>query len=111
VTLTGSVSNLRERDDAERAVWHLAGVRGVYNQLAVSAPKVDPDELRADIEEALERRAEREAERIRIEVSDGTVELWGRVHSWQEKRAVHGSISHAPGVREVRDHLRIDPYF
>ena len=111
VTLAGSVNSLRERDDAERAVWHLAGVRIVYNQLTVSAAKADTDELRTNIEEALERRADREAERIRVEVSDGTVNLWGRVHSWQEKSAVVGSISHAPGVREVRNHLRIDPYF
>jgi hypothetical protein len=33
------------------------------------------------------------------------------VHSWQEKRAVVGSISHVPGVSAIRDHLRIDPYF
>lgn len=111
VTLAGSVNSLRERDDAERAVWRLAGVRGVYNQLMVSAPKVDMGDLRADIEDALERRADREAERIRVEFSDGAVTLSGRVHSWQEKRAVIGSICHAPGVREVRDHLTIDPYF
>jgi len=28
----------------------------------------------------------------------------GRVHSWQERRAVVGSIRHAPGVREVNNH-------
>ena len=111
VTLGGSVNSLHERDDAERPVWRLAGVRGVYNQLTVTAPKVAADDLRADIEDALERRADREAERIRVEVNDGLVNLSGRVHSWQEKRAVIGSISHAPGVREVRDQLRIDPYF
>jgi osmotically-inducible protein OsmY len=72
---------------------------------------VDPKELREQIEYALERRADREAERLRVEVHDGAVDLWGRVHSWQEKRAVLGSISHAPGVVEVTDHLRIDPYF
>gem|GEM_PF-4394599 len=38
-------------------------------------------------------------------------DLWGRVHSWQEKRAVLGSMSHAPGVSRVVDHLRVDPYF
>jgi osmotically-inducible protein OsmY len=67
--------------------------------------------LGEEIEFALERRADREAERLRIEVSDGEVDLWGRVHSWQERRAVLGSISHAPGVTQVRDHFRIDPYF
>jgi osmotically-inducible protein OsmY len=48
---------------------------------------------------------------LRIEVHNGAVRLYGRVHSWQEKRAVVGSISHAPGVLAIRDHLRIDPYF
>lgn len=111
VTLEGDVGCLREREDAERAVLRLAGVVGVINNIAVVPPKVNPDDLKENIEEALERRAEREAERLRIEVGDGTVELWGRVHSWQEKRAVLGSIMHAPGVRAVNDHLRIDPYF
>ena len=46
-----------------------------------------------------------------MEVNDGVVNLSGQVHSWQEKRAVIGSIDYAPGEREVHDHLRIDPYF
>lgn len=111
VTLEGRVYSLREREDAERVVRRLLGVRGVSNKIVVIPASVDPDELRTSIEEALERRADREAERIRVEVSDGTVNLRGRVHSWQERRAVVGSISHAPGVSTVHDHLRIDPYF
>ncbi len=111
VTLAGRVYSLREREDAERVVWRLLGVRGVSNEIVVIPAKVNPDELRTNIEDALERRADREAERIRVEVSDGTVDLWGRVHSWQERRAVVGSISHAPGVSAVKDHLSIDPYF
>ena len=111
VTLEGDVNIGRERDDAENAVLNLSGVMGVINKIQVSPPKVNPEELRAQIEDALERRADREAEHLRVEVKDGAVDLWGRVHSWQEKRAVIGSISHAPGVRQVQDHLRIDPYF
>ena len=111
VTLEGRVHALREREDAERVVRRLLGVRGLSNRIVVIPVKVKPHELRADIEAALERRADREAERIRVEVSDGTVDLWGRVHSWQERRAVVGSISHAPGVSTVNDHLCIDPYF
>lgn len=111
VTLEGEVGNLREWEEAEHAVLNLRGVVGVVNKLRVTPPKADLEELRAQIEDALERRADREAERLRIEVRDGAVELWGRVHSWQERRAVVGSISHAPGVREVKDHIRIDPYF
>ena len=111
VTLEGDVDLWRQRLDAERAVLRLDGVIGVINKITITPQKVDPVELRGQIEDALERRAEREAERLRIEVKDGAVDLFGRVHSWQEKRAVLGSISHAPGVTLVRDHLRIDPYF
>jgi osmotically-inducible protein OsmY len=111
VTLEGKVGLWRERHDAERAVLRLEGVAGVINKIVITPQKVDLKELREEIEYALERRADREAERLRIEVHDGTVDLFGRVHSWQEKRAVVGSISHAPGVAEIRDHLRIDPYF
>lgn len=111
VTLEGDVDLWRERQDAERSVLRLEGVTGVTNEIAVAPRRVDPKALREAIEYALERRADREAERLRIEVNDGTVNLFGRVHSWQEKRAVLGSISHAPGVSDVHDHLRVDPYF
>ena len=111
VTLEGEVDYWRERSDAERAIRRLAGVVDVTNRITIRKQAVDQKQLREDIEFALERRADREAERLRIEVNDGAVDLWGRVHSWQERRAVLGSISHAAGVTQVRDHLRIDPYF
>lgn len=111
VTLEGDVEVWRERQDAERAVLRLEGVVGVNNLITIAPIRVDPRELREEIECALERRADREAERLRIEVHAGAVDLFGRVHSWQEKRAIVGSISHAPGVTQIRDHLRIDPYF
>lgn len=111
VTLEGEVDYWRERSDAERAIRRLAGVVDVTNKITIREQKIDPKQLREEIEFALERRADREAERLRIEINDGAVDLWGRVHSWQERRAVLGSISHASGVTQVRDHLRIDPYF
>ncbi len=111
VTLGGDVDFGQQREDAELSVLRLEGVIGVTNEITVAPKTVDAGELRQEIEYALERRADREAERLRIEVHDGAVDLFGRVHSWQEKRAVVGSISHAPGVSTIRDHLRIDPYF
>lgn len=111
VTLEGEVDLWREREDAEKAVLRLQGVVGVINKIRMVPRKVDPEELREQIEYALERRADRQADRLRIEVNDGTVDVFGRVHSWQEKRAVLGSISHAPGVMAIRDHLHLDPYF
>ena len=111
VTLEGEVNNGRERTDAEKVIRRLSGVVGVINKITIRKQAIDEEQLREEIEEALETRADRETERLRIEIHDGAVVLRGRVHSWQEKRAVLGSISHAPGVMQVRDHIRIDPYF
>lgn len=111
VMLEGAVNYCRERKDAERAIMRLAGVVGVIDKITIRKRDVDREQLREQIEHALERRADREADRLRVDIHDGAVDLWGRVHSWQERRAVIGSISHAPGVTRVVDHLRIDPYF
>ncbi len=111
ITLEGDVDCWREREDAEQAVLRLVGVIGVTNMLTIKPSQIAAEALRDEIECALERRADREAERLRIDVKNGAVELWGRVHSWQEKRAVLGSITHMQGVSAVKDHIRIDPYF
>jgi len=111
VTLEGKVDYLSEVEDAERAVRQLSGVRGVYNKITVTTPEAASAGIVAVIEDALERRAEREADRIKVGVDAGVVTLSGRVHSWEEKRAVLGAVSHARGVRSVHDRLVIDPYF
>jgi osmotically-inducible protein OsmY len=67
--------------------------------------------IRRKIEEALERRAEREAERISVQVDDATVTLTGTVRSWAEKLAIMGAVGHASGVHAVQDHLRIGADF
>lgn len=110
VILEGEVATLREKEDTEAAIRNLAGVKGVRNRLSVAAVKADPSKLRESIEEALERRAEREAERIRVQVADGAVVLEGKVRTWLEKRAILGAVSHAPGVREVKDRLAVSPW-
>ena len=111
ITLEGEVNNGRERTDAEKVIRRLTGVVGVINKITIRKQVVDESRLREEIENALETRADRQTERLRIEVHDGAVDLWGRVHSWQEKRAIIGSLAHAPGVTQLKDHLRIDPYF
>jgi osmotically-inducible protein OsmY len=111
VVLEGDVSLLRERDDVERTVRRLAGVRGVDNRIRVKPASIKAEKVREAIEEALERRAEREARHIKVEVHDGTVKLSGPIRSWAEKRAILGTVSHAPGVRAVDENLYVDPMF
>jgi osmotically-inducible protein OsmY len=112
VTLQGTVDTWTQREDAERAVQNLVGVRGVSATMTVLFAKpVLPERVREAIEQALERRAEREAKRIRVEVTPtGTVTLAGAVRSWAEKRATLAAARFAPGVQSVEDHLKIDPW-
>ena len=92
-----------QKEDAARAIRNLRSVKGVKNRLTVAAVQADPDRLRKSIEQALERRADREAGKVRVTVDDGIVTLDGRVCTWPERTAVLGAVSHAPGVRAVRD--------
>jgi osmotically-inducible protein OsmY len=110
VTLKGDVESWAQRDDAERAVRNLSGVRGVTNRLEVKPPKVAAAEVQKYIVDALERQAMREAKRITLGVRDGRVTLSGRVRSWAEREAVVGAAKGTPGVRAVQDQLHIEPY-
>lgn len=108
VTLDGDVDTWAQRDDAERAIRNLAGVRAVVNVIGVKAAPVEPAKVRRAIEEALERQAERKARRIWFDVEDGVVRVFGGVRSWPERIAVIGAAKGTPGVRGVEDKLRIE---
>jgi osmotically-inducible protein OsmY len=109
VTLEGNVEHESQRIDFERAVLDLAGVSSVSNQIKVKSP-VDPEKVKLLIEDVLERRADREANRIRVKVEEGEVKLTGIVTSWSEKNAILSAVGHMPGVIAIDDHLIIDPY-
>lgn len=108
VTLLGSVPAYTDKMRAARIVAELWGVRGVTNKLNITEPLVDAQRIRLDLEVVLERRAEREARRINVDVQNGHVDLSGGVHSWAERSSILSAVEHTPGVREVRDFLFID---
>jgi osmotically-inducible protein OsmY len=108
VTLEGTVDLWSQRDDAERAVRNLMSVRGVVNKIAVTPAKPVTADVRKAIEQVLERRAEREAKRIRVDVRDGTVALTGSVHSYAERKSVVAAARFTPGVRAVQDNMQIE---
>ena len=109
MTLDGAVERWSERDDAERVVRNLAGVKAVINRILVQPPMTLTSDVRLAIESVLERRAEREAKRIRVDVHEGTIILTGDVQSWAERASVVAAARFTPGVRAVEDHLRMQP--
>lgn len=107
VTLEGDVEYFFERSAAEQAIRNLVGVRGVTNLIKVIAPTPEPDDVRHQIEEALERRADEAAKRIHVVVHGGTAVLTGEVSSWAERMAVLSAAKTTPGVEEVEAQLRV----
>lgn len=110
VTLEGSVDRWQQRDDACRAIERLSGVCGVTNRIEVKPPRVEATKIRKSIEDALRRRAEREANKLQLAVDDGVVTLKGTVDSWAEKYAVGQLANYSPGVKRVVNEITVDPY-
>ena len=106
ISLEGQVEWQYQREAAERAVRHLLGVRGVSNQLTLTA-RVTPMDLKTRIEAAFKRTAELEARKIRVETKGSTVILDGTVHTWAERDEAERAVWAAPGVAVVEDHLAV----
>ncbi len=106
VTLEGVVPYFYQKSAAERCVRFLNGVKGVTNLMSLK-PSVSTTKVTENIEAALKRRAEREANRIKVEAHDGKVTLRGSVHSWLELKEVENAAWATPGVWAVDDKLAV----
>jgi osmotically-inducible protein OsmY len=105
-TLKGEVEWQFQKQDAERVVRRLSGVKGVSNLLLVK-PRVQPTDLKQKIEQALVRSAETDAKRITVEVDGSKVILKGMVRSYAEKQEAERTAWSAPGVTSVDNRITI----
>jgi osmotically-inducible protein OsmY len=110
ITLRGEVEWQYQKQDAERVVRRLSGVRGVTNLITVR-PRVkpSPQEVKRKIEDALVRSAETDAERITVEVQGDKVILKGTVRSWAERQEAERVAWQVPGVSRVENLIAINP--
>lgn len=106
ITLTGFVEWAFQKRNIGFALSNLMGVVGLSNQLSIE-PKVKGDTVKADIEQALKRRAIEGVKHLVINVNGTEVVLSGYVHSWVERELVNHSAWNTPGVKSVINHIKI----
>ncbi len=108
VTLEGKLDWQFQKEAAEESLRHLAGIRGISNQITVE-PAVKAAEVKDKIAAALSRSAALHPQQITVEARDRRVTLHGMVHSWSERREAEHAAWAAPGVAAVENELAVAP--
>lgn len=102
LTLEGEVRWMFQKAAAAAAIAQLAGVRGVSNQLAVT-PSVSVDQVKSDIDAALHRCADVDAQHVDVSVDGPIVTLSGQVSSFHEKQEAERAAWASPGISRVEN--------
>ncbi|WP_213953427.1 BON domain-containing protein [Variovorax sp. dw_954] len=106
ITLSGEVHWQYQREAAIEFASHLAGVRGIDNQITLK-PRDAEGTLQLDLDAALARLATADAQPISASVHGADVTLSGTVQGWHERDLAMQSAWAAPGVRSVIDNLTL----
>jgi osmotically-inducible protein OsmY len=106
ITLKGTTEWQYQKEEVERALRPLKGVRRVINDITVT-PRLSAVDVKLKIENALKRNVETDAKQITVETSHGKLTLRGTVSSWSERGKAAHAAWEAPGVTEVEDLITI----
>jgi osmotically-inducible protein OsmY len=104
--LEGVVDWNYHKTSATHAVQSINGVRGVISLISIK-PVATATSVKNDIEAALRRSAELDANNVEVVVHGATVELRGKVRSFAEREEAELAAWAAPGIGSVVNHIQI----
>ena len=108
ITLTGEAMWEFQRLDAEKAVRHVRGVRGVVNRIGL-APMSAARNVRHRIVEAFHRNANLDARHVTAHAAGDVVTLTGHVGTWLQREIAERAAADAPGIRRVDNQITVEP--
>ncbi len=110
VTLTGKVTRLRIKIQAERLAMDVIGVQRVSNELMVESPDQPPSDIEIvrETQEAIRLNPYLERRDVRIHCQRGHVSLFGIVESELEKQVAGWLAGGVAGVVHVNNALAIE---
>ena len=107
VRLGGEANWNYERVEAENAARRVGGVKSVINLITIKPRPASAEEIRTNIERALVRSAEVDADTIRVRIEDRHAILSGTVRAWAEKKEAEDAAWRALGITKVTNNIRV----
>jgi osmotically-inducible protein OsmY len=109
VTITGPVTWVYQRVEAEEVLSRIPGVVEVENRTYLECVEPVATDVAASVRRALARNAGLDARTVGVAADNGWVTLTGRVHSWAAHDTAMAAAWAAPGVGMVEDRLTVLP--
>lgn len=106
VRLRGDVEWNYQKELAFKDASKIGGVVRIDNWIQVS-PSVNTADVRERIEQAFERQADLETEKIHVRAEGQKVILEGKVSSWSKRNIAERAAWAAPGVTQIEDKLLV----
>jgi osmotically-inducible protein OsmY len=109
IILEGEVEWWFQKDNVERLVQNLMGVKVVSNMITIK-PAMASEVVATAISSAFERNALLDAKQVHVEIVGDKVILRGTVKNWPEREEAERAAWSSAGVFSVDNHLKVDGY-
>lgn len=110
VTLSGYIPSYYEKDEAEKAVKRVYGVKAVANDIEVKSTLIRTDpEIARDAVREIESHISLPADKIKVTVKSGWVTLDGSVDWQYQKTLAESAVKKLRGVVGVSNNITVKP--